>query len=471
MKKVLLDKDTLYDLYVIEKLQVKKICEYFGVSDTTLATNLKLYDIPLRKGKSNSCPCIDKLKELCNDKTLCNKDIADYFNITLSKLHIWFRENNIERISIRNNEGKKPIKEELEESYKNSNQSELSRIYGVSVPTIKNWLVSYGIESKSFKIIRNSQPYVEKYQKTCLEKYGYDTPLKSPEFQQKLADTYKSETGYRSKIEKEIIEQLSEFLNVELKPNRTILDGKELDGYCSELNFAVEVCGLYWHSEKAGKTSNYHYDKWKRCTEKGIRLYTIFENEWKEKSELIKRFIYMNQGLAKNRLYARDCLFDSVPKKIAEQFCIDNHLQGKSLIKKAFGLYYNDELILLMTFGTHHRDNKTLVMNRYCGKFDYLVVGGASKLMKNAKLYFDKPILTWSDNRWSNGNLYEKIGCKKLDDMKSDYYWTDFYKLYSKQSRAKKVTGQPKELTEKEYNESLGMSRIWDCGKIKWLYE
>lgn len=471
MKKSVLDKNTLFDLYVIQKLQVKQICEYFGVSDTTIISNLKLHNIPLRKGKSDSCPDIKKLKELSDDNTLSNKDIATYFNTNLSKLNLWFNENNIQRTIVRNNEGKKPTKEELEEYYKNSNQSELSRKYGVSVTTIKNWLTSYGIESKPFKVIRNSESYLEQYQKTCLERYGYDTPLKNPEFQQKLAETYKSETGYRSKIEKDLIEQLSDFLSIELKPNRIILEGKELDGYCSELNFAVEICGLYWHSEKAGKSANYHYNKWKQCTEKGVRLYTIFENEWKEKQELIKKFIYMNQGMGKHRIYARDCNFQSVPKKIAEQFCIDNHLQGKPLIKEAFGLYYNDELIQIMTFGLHHRDNKSLVMNRYCGEFDYQVIGGASKLIKNARKYFDRPILTWSDNRWSNGNVYEKIGFKKLDDVKPDYFWTDFCKLYSKQSRAKNVTGQPKEITEKEYNESLGMSRIWDCGKIRWLYD
>jgi len=239
----------------------------------------------------------------------------------------------------------------------------------------------------------------------------------------------------------------------------------------TELNLTVKICGLYWHSEKAGKSANYHYNKWKQCTQKGVRLYTIFENEWKEKQELIKKFIYMNQGLGKHRIYARDCNFQSVPKKIAEKFCIDNHLQGKPLIKEAFGLYYNDELIQIMTFGLHHRDNKSLVMNRYCGEFDYHIIGGTSKLIKNARKYFDKPILTWSDNRWSNGNVYKKIGCKRLDDVRPDYYWTDFCKLYSKQSRDKNVTGQPKEITEKEYNESLGMSRIWDCGKIRWLYE
>ena len=74
-----------------------------------------------------------------------------------------------------------------------------------------------------------------------------------------------------------------------------------------------------------------------------------------------------------------------------------------------------------------------------------------SKLIKNARKYFDKPILTWSDNRWSNGNVYKKIGCKRLDDVRPDYYWTDFCKLYSKQSRAKNVTGQPKEITEKDH--------------------
>lgn len=55
-------------------------------------------------------------------------------------------------------------------------------------------------------------------------------------------------------------------------------------------------------------------------------------------------------------------------------------------------------------------------------------------------------------------------------DVPPSYDWTDSIIRYSKQSRMKKNTGQPMELTERQYNESIGLSRIWDCGKIRWVY-
>ena len=82
-------------------------------------------------------------------------------------------------------------------------------------------------------------------------------------------------------------------------------------------------------------------------------------------------------------------------------------------------------------------------------------------------------VVSWSDNRWSSGNSYIKSSWIKEEDLGPDYEWVvpNRDRRVSKQSRSKRATGQPKHLTEKEYNESLGYSRIWDSGTLLFEYK
>lgn len=58
-----------------------------------------------------------------------------------------------------------------------------------------------------------------------------------------------------------------------------------MDIYIPDLNLAVEVNGMYWHSTKL-KPDDYHLNKYNKCKEQGINLVHIFEFEdlesWKE---------------------------------------------------------------------------------------------------------------------------------------------------------------------------------------------
>lgn len=92
----------------------------------------------------------------------------------------------------------------------------------------------------------------------------------------------------KSQAEVRITESiLSKFPNLTIENNiRSIIDShRELDIYIPEKNLAIEYDGLYWHSSNDcnpnsnPKQSEYHYDKYRICKEKGIRLITIFEND------------------------------------------------------------------------------------------------------------------------------------------------------------------------------------------------
>jgi hypothetical protein len=75
-----------------------------------------------------------------------------------------------------------------------------------------------------------------------------------------------------------------------IENDRKILEGKELDIYLPELNLAFEYNGTYWHSE-IFKDENYHVDKTKKCENKNIKLVHVWEKEWKENNDNIKKQI------------------------------------------------------------------------------------------------------------------------------------------------------------------------------------
>ncbi len=91
-----------------------------------------------------------------------------------------------------------------------------------------------------------------------------------------------------SKYENELIEFLKNNNIIFYEHDRTILYPLELDFVISSLKIAIEFNGVYWHSIGM-KDFNYHLNKTLMCNEKGYRLIHIWENEWLNNKEEIKR--------------------------------------------------------------------------------------------------------------------------------------------------------------------------------------
>ena len=137
--------------------------------------------------------------------------------------------------------------------------------------------------------------------------------------------------------------------------DRKILpNGKELDIYIPEKKISIEFDGIYWHSELNGKKRNYHLNKTVECEKQGIRLIHIFENEWNSSREIVESKLVNILGNRKERIHARKCLIKT-PTYIEKcDFLEKNHIQGKDISKIYYGLYHNDKLISIITFG-HRR--------------------------------------------------------------------------------------------------------------------
>jgi hypothetical protein len=184
--------------------------------------------------------------------------------------------------------------------------------------------------------------------------------------------------------EKEIIDFVNSLGLTCEKSNRQILNGKEIDIFIPSKNIAIEYDGLLWHSEKFGKDKNYHLNKTNDCEKHGIRLIHIFEDEWVFKQNIIKSMLRNIFGLTQQKIYARKCVCKLVTATEAMRFLDDNHIQGRCKAKYHYGLFYNNELVSLMTFG-HARQQKkyneeydnTYELLRFCNKINTSVIGGA----------------------------------------------------------------------------------------------
>lgn len=283
-----------------------------------------------------------------------------------------------------------------------------------------------------------------------------------------------------SKWEKEIYDYIVS-LGIEVEQsNRTVLEGKEIDIFLPKHRIGIECDGLRWHSELY-KDKNYHLDKTNKCKEKGIRLIHIFEDEWLNKKEIWKSMLSNILGISKEKIYARKCEISKVSSKDAREFLDKNHIQGYANSNENYGLFYNNELVSLMTFGKPRinlggkKGDGNYELVRFCNKINTNVIGGASKLFKRfIKEYNPNEVVSYSDKRWSIGNLYEVLGFKHSHDSKPNYFYVDNFVRMNRFGFRKSMLvneGFSKDKSEHEIMLERGIYRIYDCGTMvfKWL--
>lgn len=249
-------------------------------------------------------------------------------------------------------------------------------------------------------------------------------------------------------------------------------DVSEIDVYVAKLKFGIEHHGIYWHSERF-KSKDYHYNKYVWATNKGIHLIQIFEDEWRDRKDQVKNYLSSKLGVNK-KIYARNCLVAEIPPTVGRRFIDDHHIQGPSPSKVYYGLYYNEDLVGAVSAGKHHRNYPQLVLNRLCFKDGVSVVGGSSKLFKRLVKYAKdsryNQIISWSDNRWSNGEVYKKLDFTLAEELSPDYSYAKNSIRFSKQSLRKTPEERLRNKTERELRLEQGYDRIWDCGKKRWVF-
>lgn len=257
--------------------------------------------------------------------------------------------------------------------------------------------------------------------------------------------------GFNNSLEEKTLDKFIKSLNIKYIKNDRVQINQELDFYFPNKNIAIEFNGCWWHCEKF-KDKQYHYNKWKICQEKGIQLISIWEDDLLYKEKIIYNLIKSKLGLLNYKLYARECIVKVITYKESKQFIDTYHLQGNTIDKIRLGLFYNNELVSVMTFGKSRFNKNETELIRYCVKNDYQIIGGASKLFNYfINNYNYNKIISYAEADISNGNLYDILGFKYIG-ISENFKW-----LYRgiRYNRLNQVKDKNKDLIYKCYSSGI----------------
>jgi len=323
-------------------------------------------------------------------------------------------------------------RDQLNEFVTNKTINNAAQLLGVAPTTLRNILIEYGIVS------------------------------------------YDARKNQYEALVKEFLEQNS---IVYQQSNRTVLSGQELDFYCPEHNLAIELNGIFWHSETMGKDRNYHLRKTTRCEEQGIRLIQFWDYQFDKSPEIVFGILRNALKLAQRRIFARNTQAAIITSTQAREFMNHNHLQGATVSAHNFGLWADSELVAVMSFGKSRFAATEFELIRFAVKTGCSVVGGASKLLK---FFLDKTpdintIISYADRNISQGNLYKVLGFKQVSITSPSYLYFQNRIVYNriqfqKHKLKKLLKNFDATLSEWENMKRNGYNRCWNTGNIKYEF-
>ena len=341
-----------------------------------------------------------------------------------------------------------------------------------------NNLIKRGVKHHS-----QTQEYRDKFKKTCMERYGVDNPFKDIEKikKRKIVKEKRnvSDVSRLKRSRKKTDNAKKNLRTYNIQDSKRVekevlkyFQSQCAQGATQSQKVQVEYCDLHTHSELF-KEKKYHFKKFNRCKQQGVTLIQIFQDEWINNPAVCKSLIQNKLGACQNKLFARkldvvdsDCL----DEKRFSQFFEENHLQANTRFQQAFGLT-NDAGDIVFAISLRRPFTKSkrgcVEIARVATRKDTVVVGGFSRLMKRVVAWakdreFEK-ILTYSDCRYSQGDVYEKYGFSFCGHTGVGYDYTDFTQRLN---RFKFRAQKPK--TEKQVAEENGVSRIYNAGNYRW---
>lgn len=428
---------------------------------------------------------VSKLKELYIDKLESDDYISDALNLSNKLIMKLKNENNIHRTKEQTVEyikkqninkygvewkcQTKEVKEKLSNAWKHksekdkqaiidkraktnlekygnrcslhgSNQEKIKQIfmdkYGVTNPWQQRYIrekikETYGAENPfnseicqqkviQTKLERYGDPYYnnkEKTKITNLKRYGVTCVYQLEKFRIK--------SGATSKINMRFAELLKEN-NIEFKQEFNIKN-RSYDFKVD--NILIEINPTYTHNSTIGAwfgnhqdiplSNTYHLEKSNLA--KSFNFHCIHVWEWDDWNKII------NLLSPKQKLYARKCEIREVDKKETNNFLNKYHLQNTCNGQKVrLGLYYNNELVQIMTFGKpRYNKNYEWELLRLCSHKDYQIIGGSQRLWSHfIRQVNPSNMISYCDNSKFSGRVYKTLGMELKYITKPSVQWS-----------------------------------------------
>ena len=325
-------------------------------------------------------------------------------------------------------------------------------------------------EEAGFELLSNPDDYRNKYQLLhvrCLEK-GHDSQRNV----MMLQNTPKCLICHPKESCAQL--ELSAFvrsLGVEVyESTRQVIPPREIDVYCPTHKFGIEFNGLFFHTD-ATKHSLYHEEKTDAAASVGVRLFHVFEDEWRDKRRIVESMVRARLGIAPRRVFARKCVVKEITPEVRREFFERTHIDGDARATIAWGLFLGNELLSVISLRKPIRKSLGVTvfeLARYSSELNTSVVGGLGKLLALCKLWLRgrgvRVLMTYVDKRHGDGHGYERLGFACVGITGSPrFWWTGGEVGPNRVDRLTYRADSERGLTEKQVAEDAGVNRIYGC--------
>ena len=469
-------KEDLYRYYIVDCLSTNEIAKIYKVSQSMISKWLSHYDIKLSKSdivKRREATCFKKYGVNNPAKTKQVKDKIK--SICLTKYGVESYTQS----------------EDFKDKYKQACLEKYGVDNAAKSDIIKDKIKSVMLEKYGETSYTKTKEYKEKSQNTCLKKYGVPYSYQSEEVKSKIRKTVEDKYGVpyycMTKDCRESAGAVISKINLKWKD---FLGANELEfnigsfSYDLKLgNTLIEINPTYTHNSTVGTKfhgslkdplpKDYHKKKTEEAVNAGYRCVHVFD--WDDKDKIKDLVVEPT-----TTLYARKCVVKEVNKKDVYDFLLKYHIQNNTKsFKVALGLYYNDELVSLMTFGTPRYNKKyQYELLRYCNKSGVKVVGGAEKLFSHFMTIFNPTsIISYCDLSKFTGDVYKKLGFKLDNTSEPTKHWYNGHRHITdnmlRQHGFDRLFGTSfgKGTSNEELMKAAGFVEVYDCGQQTWVMD
>lgn len=393
------------------------------------------------------------------------------------------KATNLERYGVDNPSKSDIIKTRIVES----NRKNLGVDYPMQSKDVMDKSRVTSFEKYGTEYPNQSDIVKSKIDASTLEHYGVNRVCKLDEFKQKVVDTNRERYG----VDYTCLIYSGKLKGNDSSYNRSFAELLDDNGIKYEREFLLQK---YSYDFKVGETlieinptathnthfnpygknridANYHRDKSKLAKDSGYSVIHVFD--WDDVDKVVQ--------LLKFRVtaYARKCDVKVVSEIDTNNYLDMYHLQGTCRGQKIrLGLYYDNQLVSLMTFGkSRFNKNCEYELLRYCSHYN--VVGGAEKLFKYfIDNYKPSSIVSYCDTSKFSGKVYDTLSFEFIKTNKPRKHWysmkerrhiTDGLLLSQGYDRLFKES-HGKGTSNEELILARGYLPVYDCGQSTYIW-
>jgi len=492
----LFTKEYLTEEYVNNNRTMRDIAKENNTTKNTVRRYLQKYHIEvldkntLDQNKYNQYKALIPKEIFIKEyETLSISEIGKKYNIPNNQIFRIFKEYDIKKDNVtyqteKRSELKSLTKEFLYDEYINKNKS----ISLIAFET-KHSDKSISNKLKEFNIDKISTS--EKIKQTMKTKYGVENAMQVSDFLNKQNQTVMEKYGVQYSIFTDNNIHKSQGANS--KPNlefAKLLDDAgikyerefhisnrsydfKIDNTLIEIDPWITHNATFGYKNKLPLDILYHKEKSDLANKNGYNCVHVFD--WDNTSKIINMF------KTKTTIYARKCEIKIIDSNLCNSFLIKYHLQGGCKSQKiCLGLYYKNELVEVMSFGTpRYNKNYEYELLRLCTNSDYVVIGGSNKLFQYFINNYSKSIISYCDVSKFSGNIYKDLGFKLLRQNAPSKHWYNGHinnhitDNMLRQLGYDKIFGANygKGTSNEELMKLSKYVEIYDCGQATWIYK